>query len=121
MLRVSEQTGAGLDPEDRKIVQLARSTRARTAAAEGAAVRDRDGRTYTAAAVQLPSLRLSALSLAVAMAASSGAQGLEAAAVVTGADRLADADLDVVRDLAGPDVPVLRADPSGSIAERATT
>ena len=80
--RVSDEPGE-LDPEDRKIVQLARATRARSAAAEGAAVRDQDGRTYTAAAVQLPSLQLSALALAVAMAASSGAQRLEAAAVVT--------------------------------------
>ena len=38
------------------------------AASEGAAVRDETGRTYTAAAVALPSLRLSALRLAVAMA-----------------------------------------------------
>ena len=62
----------GLDPEDQKIVTLARSTRARTSAPEGAAVRDDTGRTYTAASVALPSLRLSALRLAVAMAASSG-------------------------------------------------
>ncbi len=33
------------DPEDGKIVTLARSARARTGAAEGAAVRDTDGRT----------------------------------------------------------------------------
>ena len=59
--------------EDLKIITLARSTRARVAASEGAAVRDETGRTYTAAAVALPSLRLSALRLAVAMAVSSGA------------------------------------------------
>jgi len=62
------------DPEDLKIITLARSSRARVAASEGAAVRDETGRTYTAAAVALPSLRLSALRLAVAMAVSSGAQ-----------------------------------------------
>ena len=45
-----------LDPEDAKIVTLARSARARTGAAEGAAVRDTDGRTYAAATVALPSL-----------------------------------------------------------------
>ena len=64
------------DPEDSKLVTLARSTRARTRAAEGAAVRDLDGRTYAAATVELASLRLSALQVAVGMAVTSGAQGL---------------------------------------------
>ena len=76
---VSEVTADALDAEDQKIITLARSTRARVAASEGAAVRDETGRTYTAAAVALPSLRLSALRLAVAMAVSSGAERLEAA------------------------------------------
>jgi len=103
----------GLDPEDQKIVTLARSTRARTAAPEGAAVRDETGRTYTAASVALPSLRLSALRLAVAMAASSGAERLEAAAVVS--DSTPDpADLAAVRDL-GPDAPVFHAGPDGAL------
>jgi hypothetical protein len=70
------------DAEDAKLVTLARSARARTGAAGAAAVRDTDGRTYVATAVALPSLRLSALQVAVAMAASSGALGLEAAVVV---------------------------------------
>jgi hypothetical protein len=48
-------------------------------------VRDGDGRTYVAATVALPSLTLSALQVAVAMAVSSGAPGLEAA-VVLGAE-----------------------------------
>ena len=68
-----------LPPEDAKLVTLARGTRARTRAAEGAAVRDADGRTYAAATVDLPSLQVSALGVAVAMAVSSGARGLEAA------------------------------------------
>ena len=72
-------------PEDLKIITLARSARARVAAAEGAAVRDETGRTYAAAAVSLPSLKLSALRLAVAMAVSSGASSLEAAALVSDA------------------------------------
>ena len=75
--RVSE---AQPGPEDLKIITLARAARARVMAAEGAAVRDETGRTYAAAAVALPSLRLSALHLAVAMAVSSGAASLEAAA-----------------------------------------
>jgi hypothetical protein len=83
---------------------LARSARARTGAAQGAAVRDSDGRTYVAASVQLASLRLSALQVAVAMAASSGALGLEAA-VVFGVDPSDEAGTAAVRDVA-PDAPV---------------
>ena len=101
------------DAEDLKIISLARSTRARVAASEGAAVRDETGRTYTAAAVALPSLRLSALRLAVAMAVSSGAQKLEAAALVSDAE-MDPGDLAVVRDL-GPDATVFHAGPDGSI------
>lgn len=101
------------DPEDRKILTLARATRARTRAAEGASVRDRDGRTYAAATVELPTLRLSALSLAVAMAVSSGATGLEAAALSTDADAVSEDDRQVIRDFAGAGVPVLLADPQG--------
>jgi hypothetical protein len=105
---------ADLDPEDAKIVTLARSSRARTGAAEGAAVRDTDGRTYVAATVTLPSLQLTALQAAVAAAVSSGAPGLEAAAVVTGADEVDTASLAAVRDLA-PEALVLRADPTGTV------
>ena len=76
-----------LQPEDAKLVTLARSARGRTGAAEGAAVRDTDGRTYVAATVDLPSLKLSALQVAVATAVSSGVEGLEAAAVVSGRRR----------------------------------
>jgi hypothetical protein len=111
---VSESTAAGrLDPEDQKIITLARSTRARNAAPEGAAVRDETGRTYAAATVSLPSLRLSALRLAVAMAVSSGAEQLEAAAVVSESEPSGD-DLAAVRDL-GPDAPVFHAAPDGTL------
>ena len=96
-------------PEDLKIITLARSARARVAAAEGAAVRDETGRTYAAAAVSLPSLKLSALRLAVAMAVSSGAASLEAAALVSDAEEVDPADLAVVRE-AGP---VRRGVPGG--------
>ena len=71
--RMTMSGAAELDPEDAKIVTLARSARARTGAAEGAAVRDTDGRTYVAASVALPSLSLTALQAAVAAAVSSGA------------------------------------------------
>jgi predicted anti-sigma-YlaC factor YlaD len=72
-----------LDSEDAKLVTLARATRARTGAAEGAAVRDDMGRTYAAATVSVGPLALTALQAAVAAAVSSGVQRLEAAAVVT--------------------------------------
>ena len=104
----------GLDEEDRKIVTLARSARARVGTAEGAAVRDETGRTYAAAAVALPSLQLSALRLAVAMAVSSGATGLEAAALVSDADAPATADLAAVADL-GPEAPVFHVGTDGSL------
>jgi hypothetical protein len=99
--------------EDLKIITLARASRARVAASEGAAVRDETGRTYGAAAVALPSLRLSALRLAVAMASSSGAQKLEAAALVSDGE-LDPGDLAVVRDL-GPDAVVFHAAPDGTV------
>lgn len=102
-----------LDPEDAKLVTLARSARARTRAAQGAAVRDSDGRTYVAATVSLPSLSLSALQVAVAMAVSSGALGLEAA-VVLGEDADDEAGTAAVRDVA-PAAAVLRAAADGSV------
>jgi hypothetical protein len=106
------------DPaEDAKLVTLARSARARIGAAQGAAVRDLDGRTYAGATVTLASLQVSAVGVAVAMAVSSAARGLEAAAVV-GGDAVNEVDLAAVRDLAGPGVPVLRCAPDGTVLER---
>ncbi|QQQ77725.1 cytidine deaminase [Saccharothrix sp. 6-C] len=105
-----------LDPEDQKIVTLARSARARTGAAEGAAVRDTDGRTYAATTVALPSLKLTALQAAVAAAVSSGAEGVEAAAVVTAASEVDGDSVAAVRDLTAG-APVLRADASGAVQE----
>jgi hypothetical protein len=107
---------AALDPEDAKIVTLARSARARTGAPEGAAVRDTDGRTYSATSVALPSLSLTALQAAVAAAVSSGAPGLEAAAVVTESDSIGAPSLAAVHDLA-PAAHILRADPSGAVRQ----
>lgn len=112
-----------LPPEDAKLVTLARATRARTGAAQGAAVRDADGRTYAAATVDLPSLRVSALGVCVAMAVASGARDLEAA-VVLGDDAAGAADeagTAAVRDLAGPGVPVLAVDRRGAVVGRSTS
>lgn len=111
---------AELDPEDRKILTLARSARARNSVPEGAAVRDGMGRTYVAGSVELPSLRLSALRTAVAMAVASGASSLEAAAVVSTAPELPAEDLSAVRDLGGAGTPVLLAGADGTLRETLT-
>ncbi|MFF3915515.1 cytidine deaminase [Streptomyces sp. NPDC001852] len=104
-----------LDPEDRKIVTLARSVRVRNGVPEGAAVRDDTGRTYAAGSVSLPSLRLSALRTAVAMAVASGATSLEAAAVVSDVESVPGEDLAAVADLGGAGTPVLLAGLDGVV------
>lgn len=103
------------DPDDRKLVTLARSTRARTRAFEGACVRDQDGRTYAGATVDLPTLHLSAAQVAVAMAVASAATGLEAVVVLGDSATVNEADLSVVRDFAGAGVPVHLAAPDGTV------
>ncbi|MDT0184398.1 cytidine deaminase [Microbacterium sp. ARD31] len=109
---------ADLSPEDAKLVTLARATRARARAREGAAVRDLDGRTYAAASTSLTHLRLSALEVCVAMAISSGSTGLEAAVVLTDGDLT---DVQAASDFAGAGVPVLVGDPAGRIHTRSST
>jgi hypothetical protein len=101
--------------EDRKLVTLARATRARTGATEGAAVRDLDGRTYAAATVDLPSLQVSAIGVCVAMAVASGAKGLEAVVVLGEAEEASATDLAIVKEFAGENVPVLVGDPRGNL------
>ena len=110
-----------LSTEDTKLVTLARATRARVGAAEGAAVRDGDGRTYAGASVDLPSLRLSAVQVCVAMAVASGSRALEAAVLLSEADALTEPDLGALRDLGGPGVVVHRGDPRGQVSETSTT
>jgi len=115
-----------LGAEDDKIVLLARGARLRahaphTGLAEGAAVRDTDGRTYAAATVENadPGLSTSALRAAVAAAASSGIRTFEAAAVVTEGP-VSDADLAVLREF-GVGTPLLVANPDGTLRERHTS
>ena len=94
-----------LAAEDQKLVTLARATRARTGAAEGAAVRDPDGRTYAAATVDLPSLpalrarRLRRDGGRVRLAAASRPRSCSPRP-----DEVADADLAVLRDFGGAGV-----------------
>ena len=115
--------------EDAKLVTLARASRARTRALEGAAVRDTDGRTYSACTVDLGTVQLTALQLAVAMALASGVKGLEAAAVVvsdasalavaasSGASGVSGIDVEVVRHFAGAALPVVVADGNGEVLD----
>jgi hypothetical protein len=101
------------DPEDLKLITLARAAQARGGADQGACVRDTDGRAYAAASVHLEHLRLSAVAVAVAMAVSSGAGGIEAVAVA-GVPPSED-DLDVLRDLPGSDMVVWSLDVDGQL------
>ena len=110
---------ADLGAEDAKLVTLARGARARVSAAEGASVRDQDGRTYAAATVALPSLQLTALQLAVASAVAAGATKLEAAAVATDSPTLDDAGRAAVRDLAS-DAPIHVVAPDGTLVGTVT-
>ena len=123
---VSEQDRSPLDPEDAKIVTLARGARLRayaphTGLAEGAAVRDSDGRTYAAATVENvdPALTTSALRAAVAAAASSGIRTLEAAALVT-QEPVSRADLLVLAEF-GSGTPLLVAGPDGVLRQTLST
>jgi hypothetical protein len=118
---VSEQPEAPTDPEDAKIITLARSALARTGTPQGACVRDTDGRTYAATNVTLPHLTLSAVQVAVAMAVSSGAQGLEAVALAAATEPAGpdlDADLAAVRDLGGAGTPFWSVDARGAVRAR---
>jgi len=108
---------SGLGSEDLKLVTLARGAKGRAGSPQGAAVRDEDGRTYAAAGVALPSLKLTALQAAVAIAVASGATGLEAAVVVGGAG-VDDDSLAAAREFAAP--VVLLADDAGVVRARIT-
>src|SRR3546814_15529626 len=106
---------AALSAEDAKLVTLARSTRARTQASQGAAVRDENGRTYAAASIGLDSLQISAVGVCIAMAISSGSTGLEAVVVRDEAGRtsLAERDRAAVVEFAGSGVVAHLAHPPG--------
>jgi hypothetical protein len=112
--------GVDLDPDDRKLVTLARATRARTGAREGAALRDLDGRTYAGATVDLPHLRVSAIGVTIAMAVASGAKGAEAVVLLGEGEPAAD-DLAALRDFAGAGVPVHLAAPDGTVVASLTS
>jgi len=83
-------------------------------------VRDADGRTYAAATVDLPSLRLSAAQVCVAMAVASGSSGLQAA-VILGAEQVDDADRAALREFGGDDVVIHLGDVRGNIEVSTTS
>ncbi|WP_168207452.1 cytidine deaminase [Microlunatus elymi] len=107
------------EPEDLKIITLARSALARSANAQsgqGACLRDTDGRTYAGTRVDLDHLKLSAIQVVVAMAVSSGALGVEAVAVAgTGPS---EDDLALIADLPGEQVTVWLTDGQGTVQDR---
>lgn len=110
-----------LDAEDAKLVTLARATRARVGAAQGAAVRDEMGRTYAGASVALPSLELSAVQVCVAMAVASGSRGVAACVLLGDVDALDDDDWGALQDLAVPGgVTVHLGDARGAVATTLT-
>ena len=125
----ADPSGGGLSAEDGKLVRLARAARLRAytahgAVPEGAAVRDVDGRTYAGATVDSasPELVTSALRVAVVTAAASGARAFEAAVLVTDVPA-ADPDPAGLALLAefGSAIPVLVADPAGTVRRALST
>ncbi|CAO5238994.1 cytidine deaminase [Frankia sp. AgKG'84/4] len=116
-----------LTAEDAKLLVLARSARLRAYVpdgrpAQGAALRDTDGRTYAAATVGItrPELAISALRAAVAAAVSSGARRFEAAAVVTEGDGFAADDLATLAEFSSG-IPVYLGGPDGTARARTTS
>jgi len=85
--------------DDAKLETLARAVRARTGAAAAVAARDDLGRTYVAASVELPSLRLSAVQVLAAVALSSGTDRLDTVLVLGRAGVLSEDDRRVLDDL----------------------
>ena len=101
------------NPEDEKLLTLAKATAARVSATQGAAVRDETGRTYAAASVKLDSITLDALELALGMALSSGASGIEAA-ITFGSEPITRAQL-AIREIS-PKALLASVDQDGKIS-----
>ena len=113
----TDQAGE-ITPEDEKLITLARGARDRVASREGAAVRDGTGRSYSGSEVDLASLQISAVQLAVAQAVAAGAESLEAVVLVTTALEPSPGDLGTVADVGGRGVPLLLCSPRGEVKNR---
>ena len=70
------------NPEDDKLVILAKNTLARSAAASAAALRDSTGLTYVAISVKSPGLSLDAFEAVLTVALASGITGIESVIAV---------------------------------------
>jgi len=101
------RTLADLDAEDVKLHTLAKGSRGRISAVEGAALRDETGRTYASANVSMSTLRLSAIQAVVAQAAAAGSTGIEAVVVVAKSPEPDAESLSAVRELGGEGIPIL--------------
>ena len=110
-----------LSAEDTKLITLARATRLRVSARQGAAIRDDNGRTYAAASLDLVSLEISALGVCVAMAHASGARSLEAAVLLSDDSEISLADRAILTEFGGPGVSLMLATPAGVVTEVSTT
>lgn len=108
-----------MDPELSKLISLARGARGRIGAAEGAALRDELGRTYSGATVSRGSLSLTAIELTVATAISSGATGIEAVVLCSDHDHVIDSDKEAIRSLGGADVVVTVVSMRGDVVAEA--
>ncbi|MFZ1363115.1 MAG: cytidine deaminase [Candidatus Nanopelagicales bacterium] len=104
-----------ISEEDQKLITLAKAARARIGALEGAAVRDTTGRSFTGATVPLTTVSLSAVDLAVASAYASGADGLEAAALISAEGAIDQKSMDVISEMGNGRVRTYVCDESGEV------
>jgi cytidine deaminase len=84
------------NPEDVKLLTLAKNTLARSQSEQAAALRDNTGRTYVAINVATVGLTLDALQAVLTVALASGITGIESV-LVTGVQP---AQVDVIKDFA---------------------
>lgn len=110
-----------LAEEDAKLLALAKQARGRIQADQGAAVRDETGRSYSGASVDLPSMRLTALQLAVAQAVAAGARDLESALIV-GKDLQVEVNVDLapLADATSSPTPVFLCSVRGEVVGSTT-
>lgn len=100
-------------PENAKLLSLARAVRARVGGREGGALRDETGRTHAATNVELCALSMSALELAAANAAATGAQEVRAAVLVAAAPAVTASALALLAELAAPGAVLAVCDQDG--------